>query len=187
MVAIVDPSKGLSYFSSYMYWHDVPRRIWKYNRHMKFVVLLRNPIDRAYSHWNMERARDVESLAFGDAIRQEQARCSLALPFQHRWYSYVDRGFYLAQIRRLWQFFPRSNVLVLKSEHLREEPDNCLANVCDFLGVDRLPKVGHRVVHSLPYRSQMSEDDRSYLRNLYEYEIRGIERVFNWDCTDWLL
>jgi hypothetical protein len=89
----------------YMYWNDAPRRIWEYNPNVKLIVLLRNPIERAYSHWNMERQRNVENLSFWDAIQNEKERCRETLPLQHRLYSYVDRGFYLGQIRRLWAFF----------------------------------------------------------------------------------
>ena len=48
----------------YMYWHAAPKRIWQYNPDMKFLIMLRNPIDRAYSHWNMERGRKRDSLSF---------------------------------------------------------------------------------------------------------------------------
>ncbi|MGB7755383.1 MAG: hypothetical protein WBL23_04905, partial [Salinisphaera sp.] len=89
----------------YMYWHDAPRRMWEYNPNMKLIVVLRNPIDRAFSHWNMEKSRNAESLSFWDAIQNEEPRCKEALPYQHRTYSYVDRGFYLEQLRRLWRYF----------------------------------------------------------------------------------
>lgn len=90
----------------YMYWHEAPRRIQEYNPEIKLIVLLRNPVQRAFSHWNMERARNLETLSFQDAIQNETGRCRTALPGQHRIFSYVDRGFYMAQLRRLWSFFP---------------------------------------------------------------------------------
>lgn len=170
----------------YMYWHDAPRRIWEYNPTMKLIILLRNPIDRAYSHWNMELSRNAESLPFWDAIRNEQQRCREALPYQHRVYSYVDRGFYLEQLRRLWRFFPQENVLVLKNEYLKEQPDTALGEICGFLGVDNFESVKPKDVHSRPYSSEMGDKEKDYLRFLFEHEIRGIERVLGWDCSNWL-
>ena len=170
----------------YMYWHDSPRRIWQYNPHMKIIVILRNPIDRAYSHWNMERSRKTDDLPFWDAIQNEQERCREALPYQHRVYSYIDRGFYLEQLRRLWFYFSKDNVLVLKNEYLKNQPQEALQDVCDFLGVDRFAGVATKDVHSRPYPSQMSDKEREYLRFVFEHEIRGIERVLGWDCSDWL-
>ena len=89
---------------------------------MRLIVILRNPIERAYSHWAMEHQRGDDPLPFALALEQEEARCREALPFQHRVFSYVDRGFYSAQLRRLWRFFGREQVLVLTQEELRLSP-----------------------------------------------------------------
>lgn len=171
----------------YMYWYNVPRRIWEYNPNIKLIVLLRNPIDRAYSHWNMERSRNKENLSFWDAIQNEQERCREALPFQHRVYSYVDRGFYLEQLRRLWLYFPKNQILILKHEYLKHQPEQALRDVCEFLGVDLFSNIKVKNVHSRPYQStKMSQKERAYLKSIFEYEIRSIERVLGWDCNDWL-
>ena len=68
----------------YMYWYEAPKRIWEYNPNMKLMAVLRNPIDRAFSHWNMERDKNTDNLPFSEAIRTEAMRCRKALPFQHR-------------------------------------------------------------------------------------------------------
>jgi hypothetical protein len=170
----------------YMYWYYAPRRIWEYNQDMKLIVVLRNPIDRAFSHWNMERSRDADNLSFWDALQNEQERCREARPYQHRVYSYIDRGFYLEQLRRLWFYFPKDRVLILKNEHLRNQPREALREVCDFLEVARFGALQNKNVHSRPYPSTMSDRERSYLRFIFEHEIRGLERVLGWDCSDWL-
>lgn len=170
----------------YMYWRDAPRRIWQYNPDMKLIVLLRNPIDRAYSHWNMEKSENRDSSSFWDAIHSEEERCREALPYQHRVYSYIDRGFYLEQLRRLWAFFPRKQVLTLKNEELRKNPNETLQKIFAFLGVRPLPLINAVNVESFPYSSSMSERERSYLRSVFEYEIRALERVLGWDCSSWL-
>ncbi|HZR78058.1 MAG TPA: sulfotransferase domain-containing protein, partial [Chthoniobacterales bacterium] len=78
----------------YMYWETAPYRIWKYNPNMKWILALRNPVERAFSAWNMETKRGKEKLSFAQAIEKEADRCREALPLQHRVYSYVDRGLY---------------------------------------------------------------------------------------------
>lgn len=55
----------------YMYWYDAPKHIWQYNSNMKLIAILRNPIERAYSHWNMERSRGADKLSFWDALISE--------------------------------------------------------------------------------------------------------------------
>jgi len=170
----------------YMYWYAAPRRIWEYNPAMKLLVVLRNPIERAYSHWNMERVRGKETLSFGEAIRTEEARCRRALPLQHRLFSYVDRGFYTEQLRRLWFWFPHEQTLVLRSETLRADPAGTLNTVWDFLGVERRPPAAAREDHANPYEAGLAEADWRFLRDAFEFEIHSLERLLGWDCADWL-
>jgi len=119
----------------YMYWKEAPKRIHEYNPEIKIILILRNPIDRAYSHWNMERMKNADSLSFSDAIRSETQRCEEALPLQHRVYSYIDRGHYLEQLERIWKYFPKNQVLIIKSEKLKENPNEVLREITDFLQI----------------------------------------------------
>jgi hypothetical protein len=170
----------------YMYWRDAPRRIWQYNPDMKLIVLLRNPIDRAYSHWNMEQLEKRDNASFWDAIHSEEERCREALPYQHRVYSYIDRGFYLEQLKRLWAYFPKQQVLILKNEDLQKRPNETLQRVFTFIGVSLLPLLNPVSVHGFPHTSSISKAERDYLRSVFEHEIRALERVLGWDCSKWL-
>jgi hypothetical protein len=170
----------------YMYWYDAPRRMWEYNPKLKLIVILRNPIERAFSHWNMMRLDKFDSLPFWEAILTEQERCRKELPLQHRYHSYIDRGHYLEQLRRLWTFFPRDQVLVLKNESLRQNPLETLNTVCRFLDVDAPPLINVIDVHSRPYVTAINQREKNYLRLIFEYEIRGLERELGWDCSNWL-
>jgi len=185
-----NPSKGHKVLGEatpiYMYWNDSPRRIWEYNPEMKFIILLRDPIERAYSHWNMERIKNTDKLSFWDAIENEKERCREALPLQHRVYSYISRGLYTEQLHRLWTYFPRDRVLCLKSEDLKEALDETLSRICEFLQVSKFKSVVSKSAHSLPYESSMTEKERDYLRRIFEPEIGKLEKGLNWKCSDWL-
>jgi hypothetical protein len=197
--AEVDYSKYHAYFNPalrkrllgdatpiYMYWDAAPPRIWQYNPAMKLILLLRNPITRAYSQWNMERERGSDPLPFEHAVRTEVERSRDALPLQHRLYSYVDRGFYSDQLRRIWRYFPLEQTLVLKSEELQHAPEAALARITDFLGIARFAAVAPRSVHARPYQGPMSAEARRYLCDVFEFEIRNLERTFGWNCAKWL-
>lgn len=171
---------------SYMYWYSAPRRVWEYNPNMKFIIILRNPITRAYSHWNMQRDLKREHLSFLDAIRNERKRCREELPLQNRPFSYIDRGFYTEQIRRIWHYFPKSQTLFLKSEDLRSNPRLIINKVCDFLNVSRFNKVESIISHSRPYTSALDEKQKIYLKSVFEFEIRELESILGWNCSDWL-
>lgn len=170
----------------YMYWYDAPRRVWEYHPGMKWLLLLRNPIERAYSHWNMERARNWDDVDFWTALQNERVRSREALPLQHRCYSYVDRGFYTEQLRRIWFFFPRSQTLTLKSEELRDNPTTTLNKVCRFLGVDPYAHVDSQIVRSQAYAAPLGRREKAYLAHVFEYEIKELEQLLAWDCSDWL-
>ena len=171
---------------AYMYWNEAPRRIWEYNPAMKLIAVLRNPITRAYSQWNMQRDVGIEPLAFWDALQAEGARLRESVPFQNRKFSYVDRGFYASQLRRLWTFFPPEQVLVLRYDDLRREPNDTISRVFDFLGVERLPPMPSQEAHVRPYAARMTRREWEHLRNAFEFEIRGLERMLGWDCGEWL-
>ena len=169
----------------YMYWWNCPKRIWEYNPEMRIIVLLRNPIDRAFSHWNMERARGNEHLSFLEAIYQEWERCREALPLQHRIYSYIDRGMYAEQIRRLWKFFPADHVLAIKSDDLWLNPAEELDNICKFLGVSQHDASAFKSSNVGGYTERMDLGSREYLMEIFEFSIRDLERLLGWHCDDW--
>jgi len=171
---------------SYMYWKSSPKRIWQYNPSMKILIILRNPIERAYSHWNMQRFKKLERLPFYQAIMTEHERKKKYHPFQDMNFSYVDRGFYLEQLRRIWTYFSKDQVLILKNEYLKHCHDEALNDVCDFLGVDRFENVESKNVHAISYISPLDKKEKIYLERIYERHIREIERELGWDCSDWL-
>lgn len=170
----------------YMYWYAVPKRVWDYNQEMRWILVLRNPIERAYSHWNMERNRGAESLPFLEALLYEKERCREVLPEQHRVYSYADRGFYTEQIRRIWHYFPTEQTLVLKSDDLQTSPGAVLNKVCSFLGVEDMPKDSYEMKHVGAYEAAMSSVERAYLKNIFEIEVRALEELLGWDCASWI-
>lgn len=169
----------------YMYWTPVFERIYGYNSKMKLIIVLRNPVERAYSHWSMERARGRESLPFAEAIRNEVTRCRKAFPHQHRRYSYVDRGFYSKQLLRASCYFPRDQLLVLRQDELQRNAQVVMDAVFRFIGVEPI-SIRHKQVHSRPYSDTMAPEDREYLMDIYADEIGRLERMLGWDCSGWL-
>jgi hypothetical protein len=169
-----------------MYWNACPGRIWQYNPRIKLISVLRNPITRAFSHWNMERQRSADDLGFMEAITTETERCRSALPLQHRVYSYGDRGFYSQQLRRLWSFFPRKQVLVLRQEELQLNPAKTLAKVYQHLEAANLPFAGSKQLHALPYEDPIPVAAKDWLRQHFLHEIKQLEAMLGWDCQNWL-
>ena len=169
-----------------MWWRPCIKRLWQYNKSLRIILILRNPITRAYSHWNMEKQRSAESLSFLDAIQSESERCRSALPQQHRIFSYVDRGFYVSQIREIWRFYPPSQVLILRQEQLATSPMKTLEAITSFLEIPSLPFVEELRVHARSYETGMTDEAHSLLRRIYWHEICQLQALLGWDCSDWL-
>jgi hypothetical protein len=170
---------------SYMYWQPAPARMARYNPALKIVVILRNPITRAYSHWNKERRRGRETLPFMEALRAEPERARAALPLQIRTESYVDRGFYSRQLRHLWQHFPVDQTLVLQSTTLQADPAATLQRIACFLGLGPFPPVDARLANAKRYENPMRPEEWAYLAGIYGEEIRELEQLLGWDCSQW--
>ena len=169
-----------------LYWDSAAERIWRYNSKMRLIAILRNPIERAYSHWAMEHQRGNDPLNFALALEQEEARCREALPLQHRVFSYVDRGYYSSQLRRLWRFFGREQVLVLRQEELRHTPEVCLDRIWQHLSIPSGPAITLLERHNGHYDCPMPRASREQLRKIYWQEIGQLEQLLGWDCSDWL-
>jgi hypothetical protein len=169
----------------YIYWETAPYRIWKYNPQMKWILALRNPVERAFSAWNMETKRGKDKLTFADAIEREPERCREALPLQHRVYSYVDRGFYAQQVRRLFNIFGKENVLVLLSEELRYEHQKTLRSVFEFLGVDSSFVPPEASVFEQEYSIQIDNQLRSRLIDMFYFDVKQLEKLIGRDLSAW--
>lgn len=117
---------------------------------VKAIVLLRNPVDRAYSHFNERRGSDdpvghEPIAAFEEALRAEDGRLAgevdriIADPSYyspgHDNGSYLARGRYLEHLRPWFDFFDREQLLVLLAEELYTDPGATFGRVCDFLGL----------------------------------------------------
>ena len=132
-----------------LYHPEVMQRIARYNPSMRWIVLLRDPVERAISHYHMELRRGKERRGLFAAILAEPARlrgtpADFALEAAWRWASYVDRGRYARQIDALYSHFPRAQVLLLRSADLLADPVATLGRVTDFLGLPPVPAVAER-------------------------------------------
>jgi len=144
---------------SYLFHPLAPRRVAALVPDAKLIVLVRNPVDRAYSHYHHEVALGREPLSFEDALAAEDGRTAgeearlAAEPgyFSHAWWNhtYKARGCYAEQLERWLDVFPLERLLVLPSEELLGEPGRTHARVLEFLGaephlLDSYPRVFER-------------------------------------------
>jgi hypothetical protein len=166
----------------YIYWPRSLERIRAYNPAARLILMLRDPVDRAWSHWRMEYARGVEARPFAWCIREGRQRLFAAEPWgHHREFSYVERGFYGEQAARLLRLFPREQLLVLKACDLRADPDGVLTDVRAFLDLPaRSAGAERRAVHvgrEMDYGSELTAEDAAFLRDVYATDMARLENL----------
>jgi len=129
---------------AYLFHPDVPERIHKVLPKTKFIVLLRNPIDRAYSAFKMNVRLGLETLQdFELAIERELKLSTFDehrgnnYSFERHNYFYLERGLYANQLNLWFNYFSRDQFLILNSEQFLQNPKEILAEVYEFLGVKK--------------------------------------------------
>jgi len=118
----------------YLYDKRVPERIYKLLPNAKLIFVLRNPIDRAYSHYWHNVRIGQETLSFEKALEREEKR--IKKPEYKDIYSYKDRGKYILQIKSYAKYFPKSQMLFILAENLKDERKPTLQKILEFLEVE---------------------------------------------------
>lgn len=129
----------------YMFHPLAPGRIAAALPDVRLIAVLRDPVTRAYSHFQYETRRGFEDLALDAALDREENRLAgevermVADPtyqsFEHRHHAYLARGRYAEQLAQIEQHFRPDRLLLLQSEAMFADPDAALARVWSFLGL----------------------------------------------------
>lgn len=152
---------------------------------VRLIALVRDPVDRAFSHHNHEVALGREPLSFEDALAREEERMRGELEriqadpryFSQAWWNhtYLARGRYAEQLERWLAVFPRERLLVLASEDLSADPAGVYARTLEFLGarpheLDSYPRLLEREYEDMrpETREQLADYFAEPNRRLYE-------------------
>lgn len=164
-----------------------PYRVSELLPNTKFIVLLRNPVDRAYSHYWLQVRRGGENLPFEQAIQEEPKRLrgqreriilqnseNCGSNFWH--YSYLARGIYIDQLETWHRIFPKEQFLILKSEDFYANSTDTLNQCFKFLGLSSRDQ-SHNTIHqhgkypamNPEIKARLNDYFRPYNERLYEF------------------
>jgi hypothetical protein len=159
----------------------------------KLIALLRDPVERAFSHYQHELARGFEHLSFEEAIECEPERLAGEVEkmradpsynsFSYQHHTYVTRGLYAEQLRVWYSLFANEQILVLQSENLFADPDRTYRQVLGFLGLPPASLTAYDTFNPRRY-GEMNEGTRRHLVRYFAepnrqlYELLGID--FGW-------
>jgi hypothetical protein len=168
--------------ADYLYYPRALEHIADYNSKMKLIISLRNPVGRAFSQWNMRRAKGQEALEFIDALKRDQ---EIGVWQGPRGNAYLARSFYSPQLEQVFKLFPREQVLVLKYENFRADPFPVLDRIFDFLGVRRVARLKNKKRNVGSYPRKITPQEREYAAAIFDDDITKIEALLGWNCSDW--
>jgi len=168
-----------------------PERIRKLVPNTKVIALLRNPTERAISHYFHEKRKGRETLPIMEALQREEERLAPVVArkdyknnlFIHC--SYKSRGRYKEQLERYGKHFSNEQVLIIASEELFRTPEKTLKMVFEFIGVNpnlSIPDLRPRNVshNKMGIEAAVFEYLNDYFlpynRELYEF----IQREYDW-------
>ena len=193
----LEPGQQTFESSPYYLFHPAaPARVAAMLPDAKFLVLLRDPVARAYSHYLHSCAVGVEQLSFDEAIDAEETRLtqaeSLGLDSPegvriHRNFSYKSRGMYSEQLSRWFSHVPRSQLLILKSEDWFRNPGDVYIDVLRFLSLPQFaPQKWARsnILASNSASAGMSQETRDKLHQHFESDSEQVRRLLGWE-TAW--
>ena len=172
----------------------VARRISSYFPNTKLIAVLRNPVDKTYSHYNMGINEGNEKRSFEEVIKydlEQLENFSDSYSKKSDDYfknvvenSFVARGFYLEQLDIWFKLFPKKQILVIKSEDLANRTTEVVNDVFNFLLLPEY-KIKNVIKHRVSNYSKMNSSTRKtlveffkpYNKKLYEF----LDRDFGWD------
>lgn len=140
------PARSFEATPYYLFHPHAPARAAHLVPGARLIAMLRDPVDRAWSHWQHEVRGGRERLSFDEAIAAEAARIGpeeerlLADPTYrsnpHHRFSYLARGRYAVQLERWLAHFPREQLLVVRSEDLYTDPAVTFRRIVEHIGVE---------------------------------------------------
>jgi hypothetical protein len=179
----------------YMIHPHAPRRLFEFDPEVKLIAILRNPVDRTYSHYQHQVRNWREPLSFEEALAAEEERLRGEVERMvrdetyystvHRRHSYLARSRYAEQLEVWLSLFPREQFLILGSEETFEDPKSALDGVASFLGLPPFELEAYNRYMPGSYIEGMDPETRRRLVEYFRphnrrlYDLLGVE--FAWD------
>lgn len=180
--------------TGYMYYPYGFERIAKTLPDVKIIIMLRNPVDRAYSSYHHQKIRGYEKYSFEEAITLEEERLAPDLErmsrdqnyygYNFRRFSYLARGIYIDQVKRCFEHFPKERVLIIASEEFFTDNPAIYEVVLEFLDLPKIRLPEYKNIAKQNYEKMRPETRKRLVDYYLPYNTRLYEllgRKFDWD------
>lgn len=151
---------------------EAPFRIKQMLPEVKIIAILRNPVDRAYSHYWMAKQKNHTKIAtFKEAIEQKEPR-------------FIERGLYYKQLKIYYELFDAQQIMVVFSDEVFKNPEYWISKICKFLGVNEFyfqndRSIQEKVFEASAYKSTFLLNKQIYLVHKMRRN-KTLSSVLNW-------
>jgi hypothetical protein len=175
--------------TTYMEHSSTAENVKKTKPDMKIIIMLRNPIDRAYSQYNRTIKIDgIKSRNFEDVVMTEIEKLSdhknTSFQILRDESNYIKKGLYYEQLKPWFELFPRKNIGIFSTEDFKNDSQKTYDKIFDFLELTEFIINDNEIMEKGNY-SPMDKKTRNFLSNFYkshnEKLFQLIEQKFEWD------
>ena len=150
------------------------------NPYVKLIITLRNPVNRAYSHYKMYNEKWGSGLTFEEEIENELKLITLQnKSIYNADKHFINRGFYYNQLVELFKWFPRHNILILLQEEILKDMEKEYNKVYNFLNIDQLNNQNYSIVFDAKNKDIIHTDTYNRLMNIFKEDILKLEELLN--------
>lgn len=177
------------------YWYPfAPERVKQLLPNCKIILLLRNPVERSYSHYKMRYRNGIIDQTFEQEISDEPKRIEgewdkmlndkSYFSFKFNSNGYLTKGLYINYIRKWFELFPKNQILVIKAEDFFSNPETITNETLEFLGLPSIKLKNYEIMRkglddklNSDTRKKLIDYFKPYNQKLYDF----LKNDFEWD------
>ena len=178
--------------TTYMEEESTANNVYQIKPNMKIIVILRNPVDRAYSQYHLNLREKAEKRSFEDAMeenmnelnKESHERYEIKPKFSAEGNNYLKKGLYAQQLRHWLNIFPMESMLILSTEEFESNQQAIYNNIFKFLNISQFEVKNIEKMEKGSY-PQMKSETRSllldYFRSHNNELFKLIDKKFDWE------
>ena len=178
--------------TTYMEEESTANNVYQTKPNMKIIVILRNPVDRAYSQYHLNLREKAEKRSFEDAMeenmnelnKESYERYEIKPKFSVEENNYLKKGLYAQQLRHWLNIFPMESMLILSTEEFESNQQVIYNKIFEFLNISQFEVKNTEKMEKGSY-PQMKSETRSllldYFRSHNNELFKLINKKFDWE------
>ena len=178
--------------TTYMEEESTANNVYQIKPNMKIIVILRNPVDRAYSQYHLNLREKAEKRSFEDAMeenmnelnKESYERYEIKPKFSVEENNYLKKGLYAQQLRHWLNIFPMESMLILSTDEFESNQQVIYNKIFEFLNISQFEVKNTEKMEKGSY-PQMKSETRSllldYFRSHNNELFKLINKKFSWE------